>query len=132
MLEGGGGKWQLPPPLFLEKSSNKVQNQYKYISFCLPQILCKLSLLCCLSVGYYLFKGGDPAINHTPGLPIAESDDFKATGTLSSLLYKLTEFSPSGFQSQVLWGFISMWALWCLETFSLPSTCSSLIPVDIS
>lgn len=73
MLGGEGGKWPLPAPVFLEKSPNMLQDQYKqiFLPFA-PDVM----LLCCLSVGCCLFKGKDPAITGPPGLPRAESADF--------------------------------------------------------
>ena len=46
--------------------------------------------------------------------PVLSQLIFKAPGSKFHCLYKLTEFSPYGFKSQTLWGFVfSVWSSWC-------------------
>ena len=57
-----------------------------------------------LSVGCGLFKDRNPAITYSPFWPhtVLSQLTFRAPGSKFLLLYKLTEFSPSGFQGQML------------------------------
>ena len=65
----------------------------------------KLLLLHCISVGClscFVFKGGGLASSHPPALPEPNLLIFKVPGFKSSSF----KFGASGFQSQMLWGFI--------------------------
>lgn len=64
MLQGRGGKWQLPTPFFPDMSPNTLWNQYRFPN-CL---LCKLSFLRCFSSGYCFFMGKDATITYPPWL----------------------------------------------------------------
>lgn len=53
--------------------------------------------------GLLSLMGEDSAVTHLAGFPMPSQLTFKAPGSKSSWLYKLTEFSPSDFQSQMPW-----------------------------
>ena len=67
----------------------------------LPLALCKLPFLCYLCTGCCLFKGSDPTIACPHSSP-----DLKLQAPKSHWSYKHTEFSPSGFLSQMLQGLV--------------------------
>lgn len=103
----GEEKWCLLAPPFSEKFPNMLWNEYEQI--CLLFSLCVVSttiFMLPLSIGCCLFKGNGPASTSLPGLPSQLT--FKALGFKSYWLYKLTEFSISGLQCEMLWGFINL------------------------
>ena len=69
----------------------------------LPELL--VVLLC------YLFEGKDSVFPCPPALP-----------ELSLLVFLVLKFGPSGFQSQILWGFVFLFRLPSVRV-SLPSRC---------
>ena len=100
MLGGRGGKWHLLAPVFLEKFPNMLQNRYKHIFYHFPPVLCKLLLLCCLSV-----QAAVSLRVETQLLLVFETWEalsqptFEDPGFRFHWLYKLTEFRPSGSQT---------------------------------
>ena len=118
MLRGRWGKLYLLASLFLDKSFNIFWNPYKQIFLPFAQALCNLLTLCCLSMGYCLYKGGDPAISLTlPACLVLSQQIFKAPSSKSCWSYKLMEFIPSCFQDQTLWGLV--FPLWAPRYFFL-------------
>lgn len=132
ILGSRGGKWYFPAPLILQKATNKPQNQYKHFPSVCPS--------CCANLLFYvpsLWAAVSLRARTHPSLTLLAQAvlsqlTFKAASCTSSQLHKFMEFSPSGFQSQILWGFISIWTPQGLRRFSLSSTQSSLHPVTIS
>lgn len=80
--------------------------------------------------GCCLFNGGDPALIHPLYLLSAESVDTESSRFHVYWMYKVMEFSHSGFQSHMLWELVfSLWAPWCEGPFLCPfHACSSLPP----
>ena len=112
MLKGGGGKWHLPVPLFLEGSLHECClfgthfKMSKQPPCCVLQELFRLLFPHGMSVACLSCLLSKSSPNVCQALPEPSPLTFKNANFKPCWLQKLMKFSPFCFPVQLLWGFI--------------------------